>query len=374
MTNYGFKKEEIMKRKIALKRLLKNNSFCYDEEKEILTTIDICDNLIDLLNNYDENLDIDNIDESNIELINDIKDYVNNDSFDERHILARNTLCRHLDLHTSKSKSFLEYENKLNFSDQETIELVGDMIKSKLGRNHYNTYKKLFINCHSHVHFIKNHSSLIFLPIKREDVYAIIEDTNDVSKPINLAHEAGHFFSYSNNARCTNSMCLGEVESTFYELLFCKYLIEENIYSEDAKKAILEVLVGITEKASIINAEFSYPMYKLNSVRDFKDMANSYDLYNKTGKNTTHDLLNWINTNNEECGFNYIYSTLIALEFYDDYLTSRNKKNVVSKYERFLHEIDKVDDFKLASFISKDYITFNNFSKLEKYKQKYLKK
>ena len=370
MENYGFKKEEIVKRKIALKRLLKNNSFCDDKKEELLDSIDVCNNILSI---FDNNNEEEHSTDSNIELINDIKDYVNNDTFDERHVLARNYLCKNLDLHTSKSKSVLEYENEVNFSDKETIELVGDMIKSKLGRNHYNIYKKLFINYPSHIQFIKNYSSLIFLPNKREDIYVIIEDINDVSKPINLAHEAGHFFSYSNNGRCTISICLSEVESTFYELLFCKYLIEENIYPKDAKKAILEILLGITEKASIINAEFSYPTYKLNSVKNFKEMANMYDLYNKTGKNTTRDLLNWINTNNEECSFNYIYSTLIALEFYDNYLTSRNKKNVITKYEGFLQEIDKVDDFKLASFISKDYITFNNFSKLEKYKQKYLK-
>lgn len=373
MENYGFKKKEIIERKIALKKMLKNNSFHCDEEKEILTTIDICDILLNLLDEVKDNNEIDILDESNSELINYIKDYINNDTFDERHILVRNNLCKNLDIITPKSKQFLEYENEVNFSNKETIELVGNMIKNKLGRNHYTTYTKLFVNNPTHIHFIKDHSSLIFLPSKKEDVYAIIEDTNDISKSINLAHEAGHFFSYSNNGRCTNSNCLGEVESTFYELLFCKYLIDENIYPEDAKKAILEVLLGITEKASIINAEFSYPMYKLNSVKDFKDLANKYDLYNKTGRYTTRDLLTWITTNNEESGFNYIYSTLIALEFYEDYITSRNKKNVISKYENFLQEIDKIDDFKLASFISKDYITFNDFKSLKKYKQKYSK-
>lgn len=374
MANYGFNKKEIIERKIALKKLLKNSSFCCDEEKEILITIDMCDTIINLLEADKNDQEIDLTEESNSELINYIKDYVYSDSFDETHKYVRNTLCKNLDLYTSKSKSFFEFENEINFSDKEAIELVGNMIKSKLGRNHYTTYTKLFVNNPSHIHFTKDSSSLIFLPFKKEDVYAIIEDNPDISKPINIAHEAGHFFSYSSIGKGTISKCLGEVESTFYELLFCKYLIEENIYPEDAKKAILEVLLGITEKASIVNAEFSYPMYKINSVRDFKDMANRYNLYDKTGKYTTRDLLIWMMTNNEESQFNYIYSTLIALEFYDDYLTSRNKKNVVSKYERFLQEIDKVDDFKLASYITKDYITFDDFAKLRKYKQKYLKK
>lgn len=368
MSNYGFKKEEIIKRKIALKRLLRNNSFCDEKINELLDSIDVCNNILSIFENEEEH-----IIESNIELINDIKDYVNNDDFNVHHRLLRNTLCKTLDLYTCKSKEYFEYENEVNFSDAEVIELVGNMIKSKLGRSHYNIYKRLFVNNPSHVHFIKGVNSIIYLPNRKEDVYVIIEKNDDISKTINLAHEAGHFYSYSLNGTYTNSKCLGEVESTFYELLFCKYLIEENIYPEDAKKAILEVLLGITEKASIVNAEFSYPMYKLNSVKDFKDMANKYDLYSKTGKYTTHDLLEWINTNNEEDQFDYIYSTLIALEFYDDYLTNKNKKNVISKYEKFLQELDKVDDFKLASYISKDYVTFNNFSKLRKYKQKYLK-
>lgn len=369
MGNYGFNKEEIIKRKIALKKLLRNNSFCDEKRNELLDSIDVCNNILDIFENEEEEHTI----ESNIELINDIKDYVNNDDFDIQHKFVRNKLCKELDLYTCKSKEFFEYENEVDFSKLEMVELVGNMIKSKLGRSHYNIYKRLFVNNPSHVHFIKGVNSIIYLPNRKEDVYAIIEDNDDISTAINLAHEAGHFFSYSMTGTYTNSICLGEVESTFYELLFCKYLIEENIYSADAKKAILEVLIGITEKASIVNAEFSYPMYKLNSVKDFKKMANKYNLYNKTGMYTTRNLLDWINTNNEEDQFDYIYSTLIALEFYDDYLTNKNKKNVVSKYERFLQELDKVDDFRLASYISKDYITFNNFEKLKKYKQKYLK-
>lgn len=369
MENYGFKKEEIIKRKIALKKLLKNSNFCDEKRNDLLDSIDICNNILSIFEKNDEEYTV----QSNIELINDIKDYVNNDNFDFQHKLVRNKLCKALDLYTCNSKEYFQYENEVNFSKEEIVELVGNMIKSKLGRSHYNIYKRLFINNPSHVHFIKDLNSIIYLPNRKEDVYAIIEYTNDISTAINLAHEAGHFYSYSMNGAYTNSICLGEVESTFYELLFCKYLIEENIYPRDAKKAILEVLVGITEKASIVNAEFSYPMYKLNSVKDFKDMANKYDLYNKTGMYTTHNLLDWINTNNEEDQFDYIYSTLIALEFFDDYLKNKNKKNVIFKYERFIQELDKVDNFKLASYISKDYITFNNFEKLRKYKKKYLK-
>ena len=370
MINYGFKKEEIIKRRIALKKLLKNSNFCSEEKKDIYNTIEVCNNILLLLGN-NKNDDDEIVDTTNAELINEIKDFVSNNDFDFEHTFIRNKLCRALDLETSKSKQFLEYENEIKFSNNEVVEIVGDMIKSKLGRHHYNIYKRLFINNPSHVEFIRDYSSAIYLPSNKEDIYAFIEDLDDISKISNLAHEAGHFLSYSITGKCTNSVCLGEVESTFYELLLCDYLIEENIYPKDAKKAILEVLLGITEKASIVNAEFSYPMYRLNSVKDFKDMANKYDLYNKTGKYTTRDLLSWIDINNEENQFDYIYSTLVALELYDDYLKSRNKKNVVSKYESFLNEIDKVNDFKLASFISKDYITFNNFKTLKKYKEKY---
>lgn len=370
MINYGFKKEEIIERKIALKKLLKNSNFCGEEKKDIYNTIEVCDNILLLLDskNTDEE---EMVEATNSELLNEIKDYVNCDSFDFEHANIRNKLCRVLDLETSKSKQFLEYDNKINYSNNEIIEIVGDMIKSKLSRHHYNIYKRLFINNPSHVGFIKDYSSAIYLPNNKEDIYAFIEDLDDVSKISNLAHEAGHFISYSITGKCSNSVCLGEVESTFYELLLCDYLIEENIYPKDAKKAILEVLLGISEKASIVNAEFSYPTYRLNSLRDFKEMANKYDLYDKTGKHTTRDLLTWINLNNEENQFDYIYSTLVTLEFYDDYIKSKNKKNVVTKYENFLKEIGKVDDFKLVSYISKDYVSFDNFKTLKKYKQKY---
>lgn len=372
MIDYGFKKEEIIKRRIALKKLLKNNSFCDEEKKEIFNTLEVCDNILLLLDNgKNDEIEDEITDATNAELINEIKDYVNCNDFDFEHAYVRSKLCRVLDLETSKSKQFLEYDNEIKYTNNEVIEIVGDMIKSKLGRHHYNIYKRLFVNNPSHVHFIKNYNSAIYLPSNKEDIYAFIEDLDDISKISNLAHEAGHFFSYSYTGKCTSSVCLGEVESTFYELLLCDYLIEENIYPRDAKKSISEVLLGITEKASIVNAEFSYPMYRLNSVRDFKDMANKYDLYNKTGKHTTRDLLTWITLNNEENQFDYIYSTLIALEFYDDYLKSKNKKNVVTKYESFLNEIDKVNDFRLASYISKDYITFNNFKTLKKYREKY---
>ena len=69
MENYGFKKKEIIERKIALKKLLKNSSFCDEKRNELLDSLDICNNILSIFENEQDEHSI----ESNIELINYIK-------------------------------------------------------------------------------------------------------------------------------------------------------------------------------------------------------------------------------------------------------------------------------------------------------------
>ncbi|MBP3841493.1 MAG: hypothetical protein IK997_05220 [Bacilli bacterium] len=369
MEKYGFNLQELRSKKEKLESLVYSTDLTDDEAEDILNLITMYDSVLDNFVHSDDEIRDEMSKES---LLSDFKDFVTYDDYNDEHIIVRNKLCLLLSKLVSRKNSYSFDE--LNLTDSEAVELVGDMIKSKLGMNHYNIYKSLFLNDKSHVQFSNSISSALLVIPNTKESFAIIHDHPDIAKASDLAHEAGHLFSskISSSYMLPNSI-LDEVESIFYELLFIDFLLEEKIYPEDSKNLFSELITSSIQRAYILNVEFSYPMYKLNSIRDFKTMANKYDLYNITGIFNSKDLLEWINIYNDENPFMYVYSFLIALELYDQYKINRNKKSVVSKYEKFISQVGTIPDFKLASCISRDYVGFDRFKTLRKYRSKFIK-
>lgn len=368
MEKYGFKMEHIRERRRKLVDLVLSGKLSSEDVPEIEKSIDTCDCILSLEDKDDKVEQL-----SKEKLLEDLKEFVTEDYFDEEGIYVRNTLCSLISKLVSKKFSPLSF-TEMNLSDDDAVLLVGDMIKAKLGMNHYNIYKSLFVNQKDHVEFSNEFSSLLASFPDTKESFAIIHNHPDIAKASDLAHEAGHYFSSSlSNAFFLGDSVLSEVESMFYELLFMDYLIDENINKADAYSLFSEYISGIIQRAYILNIEFSYPMYKLNSIRDFKVMANKYNLYDITGIFNSKDLLNWINIYNDENPFMYVYSSLIALELFEQYKISRNKKGVVSRYEKFISKVGEIPDYKLASYIERDYIGFDKFKTLRKYKSKYLK-
>ena len=377
MIKYGFDLEEIKSKKKKLEHYLASeySNISSSEVESIKKYIDVCYTILyNFRKDKQSYLYQDEEAYSNIELINEMKDYITNDKYSSEHKLVRNIICEKIYRLNLPRKKDLNIYNVINLSNNECVELVGDMIRKKLGMNHYNVYKSMFINNPKHIEFSDLYDSCIYSSDTPLNSYVIIKDKNDISKASDLAHEAGHYFASVSMTNYSNiETSLDEVESIFYEILFIDFLIEENIEKHDAYNLLYELLEdAVCQKAAILYAEYSYPIYKLNSVKDFKIMANKYDLYNRTGFSSSRDLLNWINTYNEENSFIYIYSTLLVLELFNQYKINRNKKNVISRYEKFINQIGRVPDFKLASYINKDYITFDNFSNLKKYRKKVL--
>ena len=368
MEKYGFNLHDLRSEKEKLESLL-YSELSEEEENEVADLISMYDSILCSFVSSDD-YTRDNMTKES--LLNDLKEFVNSDNFNEESKLVRNNVCSLLSKLVTR-KDFYTFQ-ELNLTDSEAVELVGDMIKSKLGMNHYNIYKSLFLNQKDHVQFSTDISSFLLVIPSTKEPFTIIQDHPDIAKASDLAHEAGHLFSskISNSYMLPNSV-LDEVESIFYELLFIDFLLEENIYSEDARNLFSEMISSSIQRAYILNVEFSYPMYKLNSIRDFKTMANKADLYSITGIFNSRDLLEWINLYNDENPFMYVYSFLIALELYDQYKINRNKKSVVSKYEKFISQVGTIPDFKLASCISRDYIGFDRFKTLRKYKSKFVK-
>lgn len=370
MEKYGFNLEQIREKRDRLKSLILYGKFSGEELETISSSIDACDSI---LRNFEDEEEIDPDNISRNMLLDDLKEFVTDDDYNDENKFVRNNVCSLLSKLICKKDSNYSF-TELNLTNEEAVELVGDMIKAKLGMNHYNIFKNLFIRQKDHVEFTDIFSSsLIVLPSTRE-AYSLIHNHPDIAKASDLAHEAGHYFSSNiSKSIMLNYSVLDEVESIFYELLFIDFLIDENINRDDAKALFSELITSSIQRAYILDMEFNYPMYKLNSIRDFKVMANKYDLYNITEIFNSKDLLNWINIYNNENPFMYVYSFLIALEFYEQYKINRNKKAVVSKYEKFISQIGSIPDFRLASCVSRDYIGFEGFKTLRKYKTKYVK-
>ena len=249
------------------------------------------------------------------------------------------------------------------------------MIYKKLGKDHYEIYKSFFIDKPNHIEFSDELSSRILLPLNKEDVYVYILNESGMIKPNDIAHEAGHFFAYNirQSKHFLNNSYLLEVESIFYELLFIDYLIEENIHPNEALNLLKESIESQTiYDASLLNIVYSPEISKVKNVKDFKKILNKNNFYKNNYYHTTKDLLSQIDTCNVQNSFMYIYSTLIALELYDEYTLSYNKKDVIKKYENFLKKVGIMADAKLSRLIIDDNVTFNNFKTLKKHRIKYL--
>lgn len=369
MEKYGFNLQDLRSRKEKILSLLSDDTLSEEKKDELEGLLSMYESV---LCNFDNNSDYSHDETSKDTLLSELKDFIFYDDYTEENKMVRNKLCSLLSRLVCFKNSYTFDE--LNLTDSEAVELVGDMIKSKLGMNHYNIFKSLFLNQKDHVQFSNDISSALLVVPDTKEPFTIIHNHSDISKASDLAHEAGHFFSSRiSDSYIISDSILSEVESTFYELLFIDFLLDENIYPEDAKNLFSEFITSNIQRAYILNVEFNYPLYKLNSVRDFKTMANKYDLYNITGIFNSKDLLGWMNVYNEQNSFMYVYSFLIALELYDQYRINRNKKAVVSRYEKFISQIGMIPDYKLATCISRDYIGFDKFKTLRKYKSKYVK-
>lgn len=378
MSKYGFDFNMMRSRIDYLENYLCNNEHLLGNDKinEINLSIELIEKI---LYTFDENIIIDSYNEyttssSNMDLIKKLKDYIESDlNNNPDYIINRNLICKKLYDSAFRKKEFDDYEFNTAISNEDAVELVGKMIIKKFGINHYNVYKSFFINQCNHIEFSNKYTSFLHCAKMPEDVFVVIRDEDDITKTVDIAHEAGHYFSRTIRPYeyFSKDSILCEVESTFYEIMMLNYLIEENIDKKAAYRLLYSLInETVFDKAAIVFAEYDYPMYKLNSVKDFKIMANKYDLYERTGFLSSRDLLNEIIACNSDNIFNYVYSTIIAFNLFDEYITSRNKKNIVLKYEKFLKEIGKIDDFKLASYIDRDFISFDNYKVLKKYNQK----
>ena len=82
--------------------------------------------------------------------------------------------------------------SQTNFTDKEKIELVGDMIQSKLTKEHYLYFKNLFIDNKNHILFSDTIDSVFLYNSYNNDRHVIIEKCNNISEILDIAHEAGH--------------------------------------------------------------------------------------------------------------------------------------------------------------------------------------
>ena len=165
-----------------------------------------------------------------------------------------------------------------------------------------------------------------------------------------LLHEFGHrmeFSLYNDRTCCIDrkETPLFEISSTFLEYSFINYLIDNNIYKDDAFKYLnrmtrnlfcFSVDMNVFSKMEIDadRMEESCDLAEFNDKR--KDIFNSYN-YFYTGDNSGHDIRN---------AFIYGLGTITSIYMYDFY--KNNPKDFMKKYKNCLLNYPYTKD--LSSF------------------------
>lgn len=264
--------------------------------------------------------------------------------------------------------------SQTNFTDKEKIELVGDMIQSKLTKEHYLYFKNLFIDNKNHILFSDTIDSVFLYNSYNNDRHVIIEKCNNISEILDIAHEAGHNYrNCINHIRTLNDNdIVGEVESMWYEILMGSYLIEEGVYKDDAIGLITDTFSSVEKKTLVSGVCLRNDIQSIKSIQEFTKMAQEYNLYEKTNSNSNTDLLSLIYKAKCEATHIYMYSLLVVLELLEIY--KQDKKRGILCYENFVSRLDNASNYSLVKELNNDYITFNNLNNYKKYRQKLLRK
>lgn len=364
MSKYGFDLKDLVAKQRAMLDILETNK-CSDEEfGKAYELCDLYTFLISMFTGDDINNNL-----SSHEIFLAIKNDFNvndfckdkNTMFSISNILAN--LC------PSKKREF--NFSTINMSDDDSVNIVSDMVKCKFGNKHFNAFKSFFLECPNHIEFSPYYSS--FMTLIHEERYVVIQDSDNISKIVNLGHEAGHISAslLSKNYDIYANSVLSEVESTFYELLLYDFLIEENIYKKDAITSMVADCDTLEKAGFIINLALNNALSKVKDVKGFNKLAQELNLFNSLNSSGSKDLLQLILDIYDD-GFVYIYSRLVAIEFYYKYKNAGNPFGIIDQFDEFVNCVGVVDDMELASFICSDTTSFHELRNYKKYKEKFL--
>lgn len=364
MSKYGFDLKDLVAKQSAMLDILETDE-CSDEV--FCKAYELCDLYTSLINMFTVD-DIDN-NLSSHEILLAIKNDFNVNDFckDRNTMLSISKMLAKLC--PSKKREF--NCSTINVSDDDSVNIVSDMVKCKFGNKHFNAFKSFFLECPNRIEFSPYYSS--FMTLIHGERYVVVQDSDNISKIVNLGHEAGHVSAslLSKNYDIYANSVLSEVESTFYELLLYDFLIEENIYKKDAITSMVADCDVLERDGLIINIALNNAFSKIKDVKGFNKLAHELNLFNSLNSSGSKDLLQLILDIYND-GFVYIYSRLVAIEFYYKYKNASNPFSIIDQFDEFVNCVGVVDDMELASLVCSDPTNFHNLKNYRQYKEKVL--
>lgn len=238
-------------------------------------------------------------------------------------------------------RGFRQYELEEKFKKEESLELVGEFIKSSFGLDSFEIYADAFLRNRSYVLFDRNNENARIIYTLEGERFIKVPSNGTVDMVASIAHEAGHIYRKNKSQYFTRNDILGEFESYGYEICFLNWMMEHNIYGQEAAKYMLN-LMRLQENGMIARYYNNrYHLTSLTSPQKFESRLLELGFLERIQPKDKYEVFDTIGMATYKNVPMYLYSFLCVLDCLstDDYLT---------RYQQGTSEFGKTDSKVLA--------------------------
>ena len=239
---------------------------------------------------------------------------------------------------------------------EDSFLLVGEFIKDTFGKEYYDIYHRLILHNRDYILFDKHNMADITTTLTGE-YFIKLPSTSDIEFTSDLAHETGHLIKrviYGNPVRVS---FLSELESFSFELGMLLWMIKQNVYSEDAKIRITNMMALIE---SLTIARYYDNLYSLHTIK-YSDVFNEYvekeNILAKVNVSKYDDLFNLLANTIETNFVSYLLSFLSSIEIL-------SSKDFCAKYQYILQNLETMSDSRFLKMLG-----LNSLTNLDTYQE-----
>ena len=257
----------------------------------------------------------------------------------------------------------IKYQKKFNMD--ECINVLGDVILKVFGKKHYDVFNEYVLSKEDSILLsnVLESASITTLNVDGVDRhYIAVANKNNFEMFSNLIHEIGHLFRLVNNQYIIDEDDkLYEFEAYMYQFKILNYLIENDIYREEALVAVLEIFKAIERVAVLIDSSQKYNLMNMFNVGNLKDICAKMNIYDRAYLDNTTNLLEYLAYIYSRNILNYIYSSLFAIEI----IGEDNEKKI---YNHVIKNIGNMNSDIYIKDVLSDPISFDGLRKYKEYR------
>lgn len=242
-----------------------------------------------------------------------------------------------------------------NIAINDSFKFVGEFIKEVFGNEHFNIYKKYVFENGNYILFDKHNTNARIISTIDGEYFLKLLSSSNIDFSSTLAHECGHLVKRVLYGEPSRISFLSELESFSYELGLLFWMIKNNIYKEEAKKRLIN-LMELLE--SLTKARYYDNLYSLHTIKDpykFYERVTDNHILEKVNVSTLDDLFNLIGTSIEINYNAYLLSFLTALEIF-------KSSKFINQYTNILQNLETISDSRILKGIG-----LNNIANLSTY-------